>query len=230
MTLLFTLLEILFKNTIMYKITIDFEITKLTNSQSEATFDLVCNAFASGSELHKALNISTQEYREFLRPSFNSMLDEDLSLIAFDQQNEQILGCLIACDFCGHDSPDIQIPERFKPISALLRLLEKQYQEIRQFEPGQCMLIDLVVVSPAARELGVYKKLREAAHDMAKVAGFNAVIGEQSSAITQHFCVNRLGHAVMAEIEYASFEFAGAYPFAELEKPPSIQLVEFQIT
>ena len=65
---------------------------------------------------------------------------------------------------------------------------------------------------------------------MAKAAGFNTVIGELSSAATQHVCVNSLGQTVMAEIEYASFEFAGGYPFAEIVKPPSIQLVEFQIS
>ena len=98
---------------------VDYKISKTTGTQSEAVFKLVCSAFASGSELHKALNISTHEYRDFLRPSFDSILGEDLSLIALDQQNKQILGCLIACDFCGHVSSGTQIPERFKPISAL---------------------------------------------------------------------------------------------------------------
>ena len=204
-------------------------INKIFENQTEAAFELVCQAFSSGSEIHKALKITPTEYREFLRPSFSSMLAEKLSLIAFDQSNKQILGCLIACDFSGHNSQIDQVPDRFKPISALLNQLESKYQQIRQFKKGQCMLVDLVVVDPVARGLGIYYKLREAAHDMAKSNGFDTVIGELSSAATQHVCVNKLGHKVMAEIKFSRFQFDETLPFSRIENPSGIQLVEFQL-
>ena len=158
------------------------------------------------------------------------MLAEGLSLVAYNQQSEQVFGCLIACDFCEHGSKTKPIPHRFKPISALLLLLENNYQQIRQFKEGQCMLVDLVVVDPAARGSGIYYKLREAAHSMAKSKGFEFVIGELSSAATQHVCVNKLGHTVMAEIEFSRFRFEDNYPFAKINIPPGILLVEHQLS
>ena len=92
------------------------------------------------------------------------------------------------------------------------------------------MLVDLAVVKRQASGLGIYRQLREAAKQMAKIAGFKYVAGELSSPVTQHVCVNRMGHKVIAEIDYASFKYGGNYPFADINQPASIQLVEAELT
>ena len=207
----------------------DIEIVVLSQEKANEAFALVCDEFTNGSELHNALKITTDEYRDFLHDQFYRLIDQGLSLIMIDKAGGNMLGCLIAADFLGHETPASQIPARFKPLSALLKQLETEYLKIRKLEPGQCMLVDLAVVSRQARGLGIYRKLREAAHILAKKARFRFVVGELSSAATQHVCIDKMGHRVQAEIDYRAFEHDGGYPFAAIEQPTSIQLVEVEI-
>jgi hypothetical protein len=214
----------------MTKPEIDIKIVTLDQENSDAAFNLVCEEFANGSVLHKALGVTPETYREFLRDQFFLVIEQGLSLIAIDTANETILGCLVACDFLGHESPASQIPTCFKSMSALLNQLEGEYLKKHRLTKGNCMLVDLAVVSQQANGLGIYRKLRETAHHMATKVGFKYVVGELSSSATQYVCVKRMGHKVIVEIEYASFEYGGKYPFADIKQPASIQLVEYQIT
>ena len=81
-------------------------------------------------------------------------------------------------------------------------------------------------VSSLAAGQGVYQKLRNAAQNNAKELGYRFVVGELSSASTQHVVLNKLGHSKVAEVLFSSFEFAGSRPFASINEPESIVLAE----
>ena len=202
----------------------------LDQANAVAAFNLVCDEFANGSVLHKVLGVTPEVYRAYLRDQFFLVIEQNLSLIAINIDKGNILGCLIACDFLGHETPTAQIPARFKPLSALLHQLESEYLKKRSIDTGDCMLVDLAVVSRQASGLGIYQKLRDEAKELARVAGFRYLVGELSSAATQHVCVNRMGHSVITEVEYATFEYDGQFPFAQINQPTSIQLVELELT
>lgn len=94
---------------------------------------------------------------------------------------------------------------------------------------GQYLLVDMAVVSPEARGSGLYKRLRRSIHVLGKRQGFKGVVGELSSAETQHVCIRRFGHSAFEEIPYDSFRYQDEFPFASIATPRSIVLTVGQL-
>lgn len=191
----------------------------------------VCAEFLAGSVLHRALDISLPEYSHYMAEPICALLQQENSFVAIDEADQTVAGCILAGDFRPtetdqqvHDKP---VPEFARPINALLNSLEQQYESQRPLNSTQAtLLVDIAVVAPRARGQGLYTRLREAVHKRALQRGYTSVVGELSSVATQHLCVEKLGHRVICEIPYRSFEFDGQYPFASIKEPASIQLVE----
>lgn len=191
--------------------------------------DFVCSEFVSGSVLHHTLGVRLDEYTEYMRESIFSMIKEGFSYVAVDSGNNDICGCILAGDLTRTSADQAQIPQVLKPMKVLLDDLEQCYRNKRTVVEGSTVLVDVAVVSPRARGQGIYTQLRHAVHSIAREKGYSSVVGELSSVGTQYLCVEKLGHKILCEIEYETFEFANSYPFAGITQPPSIQLVEYQI-
>lgn len=205
------------------------QIKTMTKASSAEAFSLACKVFVESSVLHNAVKISLDEYRTYMHSAFEGMWAQGLSVVATDLATEKLIGCLVACDYASLPQGNVDTPKPLMPVNALLQELDKQYQRTRKIDSGQYMLVDMAVVTAEAQGLGLYKKLREHAHKLGRDAGFRYVLGELSSAATQHLCINRFGHKVLAEIDYASFEFDNSRPFAEIKEPASIVLVEGEL-
>ena len=91
----------------------------LDQTQAAAAFDLATEVFVAGSTLHRALGITLGEYRAYLRPSFQQMVAEGLSVVTIDEASGTLLGCLIATDFHSQLAHDTDAPPPFAPLAAL---------------------------------------------------------------------------------------------------------------
>jgi len=198
----------------------------MTNDYAPQAFTLACEVFVEASVLHTAVGISVEEYQRYMDASFKAMISQGLSLVAVDTDTNKVIGCLIACDYLTQGQATTTVPKKLKPVNAILANLDNLYRKNQRLQAGDCMLVDMAVVTPDARKLGIYSELRKAAHRLGREAGFTRVVGELSSAATQRLCVDRLNHKVCAEIEYASFEYEGQTPFSSISTPKSILLTE----
>jgi len=202
----------------------------LTEEHAREAFSLACEVFVKSSVLHASTDISVEEYRNYMSPSFQAMTDQGLSLVAVDTHKNELVGCLVACDYLTDGSELTDTPDSMKPINAILNDLDSIYRKKRpQLQYGQCMLVDIAAVSPASRGKGIYRLLRETAHQLGREKGFNYVVGELSSMATQRLCVDRFKHEIIAEIEYSTYEFMSRLPFSEIRTPQSILLVEGEL-
>ncbi len=204
-------------------------ILPLNENNAAEAFSLACKVFVDASVLHTATGVGIEEYQSYMKSSFMTMISQGLSLVAIDNCSNEIIACIVACDYHEQVHSTAIIPETLKPINAILQRLDDAYRAKRPLRSGQCMLIDMAVVSPSARGQQYYRILRESVHQIGLKAGYERVVGELSSAATQHLCINRFHHNVYAEIEYASFEFNGNKPFSAIKEPPSILLVEGEL-
>jgi len=201
------------------------------NRCKEATY-FVCSEFVSSSVLHTVLNISLDDYIDHMSSPILSLICEGMSFIAVDEATDEIIGCILAGEFNAVSSSDSnttapkRVPEFAKIIDSLLSSLTSCYQEKREVTSGSTVFVDIAVVSSAVRGQGIYTALRERVHGWARAHHYTHIIGELSSATTQYVCTEKLGHKVICEIPYKSFEYNGKYPFASIEEPKSIQLVE----
>ncbi|MDJ0613583.1 MAG: hypothetical protein QNJ29_07875 [Rhizobiaceae bacterium] len=201
-------------------------ISILSEEHMAPAFELATEVFVESSTLHQALGISLEEYRIYLRPSFEACVSEEFSIVATEPATGEVIGCLIATDFRQHLNAANTATGKFAPLAALTTELCRQYKSKRTIDPGDALLIDMGAVRPSTAGMGIYQKMRDAAQINAKEAGYKTVVGELSSASTQHVVLNKFGHAKLAEVKFAEFEIDGKFPFAKITEPNSIILVE----
>ncbi len=203
-------------------------VASITEATIEECFALATKTFIGGSTLHQALGIGLAEYTDYLWPSFKDMIALGYSLEARDGATGKLLGVMVTTDWKSISNPR-SVPKKFEPLIAIGDDLSAQYADYREVLKGDALLVDMGVVDPAARGLGVYKKLRQETHELAAKNGFRFVLGELSSAATQHVVCHNFGHNVVAEIDFNRFEFEGHFPFATIESPKSIVMTEGEI-
>lgn len=201
----------------------------LTPPYHQAAFDLVSEVFVSASTLHQALGINLEEYRPYLKAPFNEMASSGLSVVAIDTEADDVIGCLIACDFYHQIHATNSSNEKFAPLSALSKALCQTFIKERTPKVGDIAFLDMAALAPAYQGRGIYQNMRSFAHDHARAKGFKTVIGELSSAITQHFVLNKMKHTKLAEVSFQQFDYNGTKPFHSIKEPTSIILAEGQL-
>lgn len=205
------------------------EIVPIKDPYLPQAFALATEVFATQSTLHRALNVNLEAYRTYLAPSFDAMVAEKLSVVAVAPETQTVLGVMIATDFHHQFAPQSAAPDPFAPLQALTAELTRLYRRKYSITPGQVALVDMAAVATSANGHGLYRKMRTALHASAKHQGFEAVVGELSSAATQHVVLDRLGHQKIAEVTFASFEFEGKRPFETITDPARIILAQGQL-
>ena len=201
-----------------------FQIEPLTKERLDCAFALTTEVFAASSSLHAVLSVDLHLYQTSLRPAFEAMVQEGLSLVATDAKG-QMLGALIATDL--HATLRDPAPSGpYAQISALTQTLTQIYRAQRAFGPGEVLLVDMAAVHPDARGLGIYRALRQHLEDRLHKTHWHYVVGELSSVATQKLVLEKMGHRSAAEIAFDRFEWNGTRPFAYITSPPSIILAE----
>lgn len=203
------------------------QIMPVTAPYYDSVFDVATSVFATASNLHHALGISVDEYRFYLRVPFMAMLEEDLSLMVVDTAQDQVAAVAVGTDICSQTPSSVSDhPGKLAPVTALSAQLTAQYLAHRQPQPGQSALVDMAAVLPAYRKMGLYADLRRAFADHARARGFQYVVGELSSPVTQHVVVAQMEHDIVAKIAFADFTHAGQHPFQSITSPTHILLTE----
>ena len=143
------------------------KIRLLTSIDVEAAFLLATQVFVTGSTVHRVLGGSLEEYRAYLRPSFDAAAQQGLSVIAKAATGE-LLGCMIVVDFVESAQDTAEPHPIFGPVSALTTALSARYARYRTVEAGEVILVDMAAVSPEASGSGVYQKMRDAVGRIAR--------------------------------------------------------------
>jgi predicted GNAT superfamily acetyltransferase len=201
-----------------------FDVQRYDHALLEPVFDLATRVFIEGSTLHRALGTGVEEYRTYLRSEFESMVNEDHSVVALNNETGELSGCLIVTDFYHQALENTIHCSVFAPLRALTSELCQQYSHKTRFQQNEAILVDMAAVAEHARGNGVYQQMRLHAHQMARGKGFKRVVGELTSVTTQNFVLDKLGHEKMAEVMFGDFQFEGKYPFASINVPKSIIL------
>jgi len=207
------------------------EISLLNREYSQQALDLISDEFCSYSVLHSSQNILPSDYRNYLEVDWFDYAfgSECISLAAHDCDSGIVVGCLIAIPW-SHDSADTEsLQVKQQPIACLLRDLENMYLVTECCDISDVLLVDLAVVRNSSRRRGIYAKMRNELHRVAKTRGYSKVVGALSSAETQSFCIEKMQHKLIAQIPYASFTYKNRFPFESIKHPESIVLVEYSL-
>lgn len=199
------------------------QINLLTADLYELALKLAVDVFLRGSVLHKIAGLEKDSYLNCLRPAFVENAKQNMSVVALDEQGN-VIGCVIACDFTKQGA--VLSHKNLRPMQALFSELETQYLKHRPVSHGTSVLIDMACVHPDHLKGGIYTRMRNAVHDLARQQGFTYVIGELSSVATQRLVVEKMGHKVIVSVAFSDFQFEGLTPFQTIHNPKAIVLTE----
>lgn len=201
----------------------DWHIQAMDDSTSDGLLSFVADHFTQASPLHNAVNITPAELTIQLQSHWHEYSHSAAVAPLLAITDEQIIGCIIPAPFPTRFSTNC--PDKQKPIASLLQSLETQYLSKHAPIPDS-LLVDIAAVDRRASGQGIYQILRTELHIRTKAAGYSAIYGALSSATTQHVCINKLHQRVVSEVRYSDFMLNNKRPFASIQNPPSIQLVE----
>lgn len=191
----------------------------MVEEQHQSAFELATSVFVQNSQMHRALKVTLSEYQLYLRPAFDDLISEGLSIGAVEAKSNRLIGCMIVGDYSNQLTSRKTVETRFDPLVAVTEKLRSSFGGRNKVEPGQIALIDMGAVLPGCGGKGIYKTLRNKVHEVARQQGFIQIAGELSSAATQHVVINLLGHQPMARLSFREYEFAGTWPFASIDEP-----------
>ena len=202
-------------------------LKQIDSSIAEDAFLFASAVFATRSNLHRAINIEIDVYRDYLKASYQQAIDQGLSIVAVDESEKDICGVLIAKDIIASDKTTrvLQV-KKLLPITKLSQKLDEIYFAQRQITFGDAVLVDMAAVSQHHGGLDIYRDMRLKAHTMAAQKGFKFVIGQLSSQRTQKIVLSELGHRNCGEIAFSQFTCDGRRPFASIKNPKSIIISE----
>ena len=202
-------------------------LKQIDSSIAEDAFLFASAVFATRSNLHRAINIEIDVYRDYLKASYQQAIDQGLSIVAVDESEKDICGVLIAKDIIASDkSTRVLQVKKLLPITKLSQKLDEIYFAQRQITFGDAVLVDMAAVSQHHGGLDIYRDMRLKAHTMAAQKGFKFVIGQLSSQRTQKIVLSELGHRNCGEIAFSQFTCDGRRPFASIKNPKSIIISE----
>ncbi len=130
------------------------------------------------------------------------------------------IGLLVGEDLVADamtDPPPGMTPEERKAFPSMMALFEAIRQPLadRTLREGECFRVAAVGVVAGHEGRGVAARLLEAALERARDMGFRHAMAECTGPASRR-CHERCGFRSLLAVEYASFEYEGQRPFADL--------------
>lgn len=206
----------------------NIRVELLSDKTLEGAIHCVSRAFIKNEPMAAHLNITMDEFLVFANAFYPSLIEPQLSFVAVDEGNGQVVGIRVSEDYHQEEEPP-EIPglsPKFYPLFTLLDQLGETFKGMRQVKPGQYVHMFMVAVDDGYQRRGVAPKMNSAFFKHVKARGFTHAVTEPTGLISQHILRNKFGFSVLHELAYADFEFDGEKPFADLEGHPSAMLME----
>jgi ribosomal protein S18 acetylase RimI-like enzyme len=198
-------------------------IVPLGQSDLEQTIECVSRNFTQET-MSKALGINRNSYMPFAEIVCQKAIEEQLSLVAKDEESEDIIGFSILED-CVAEFPDLDgIDPQFIPIMNLLGELGDWHKSNYQVQSGDILHLFMTGVDEQYRRQGIASQLLEATISQAKSNNYNSVIAECTGAITQNI-TTKYGFKAIKEIDYKSYIYNGELVFKDINETRSCKLM-----
>ena len=194
-------------------------------------FDSAClctaQCFTKAEPLTIAQKITIEEHLEFCRVFVKKAMNEGLSVVAVDDETNEVIGVRISEDL-GTPVPEEadHLSEKFNPIFTLLDGLDERYKEEHNTQPGEVVHMFMIGVKKAYRNKSVAPNMNRCAFKIWKDLGYTKAVTEATGAISQHILLNKFHFTARYTVEYKDWEFEGKKVFAGLDPHISCILMD----
>lgn len=187
----------------------------------------VAEAFSHYEPITIALDISSNEWMEFIKFLGLKAQKDELTIVARDLETEQVIGAMIADDFASElPLGKERLSDKFTSIFKLLDDLDSPYKLGKRISIGEYLHLFIIAVAHQYKEKKVAQNLIEICMENGMRKGYRTAVTEATGAISQHIFRNRFGFIDRFEIPYKIYTQKGRKIFESIEGHTGIILMD----
>ena len=187
---------------------------------------MTAEAFARYEPITTALSIPSEDFIDFVKLRWTKAEQEELTVIARNQDTNQIIGAMVADDFALEPPEEIRhLGDNFGPVWAILDDLDSQYKQGRILPKGEYLHLLLLAVDHRQTGKNVAKNLLQTCLENGAGKVYRTGVAEATGLVSQHIC-RKFGFVDRFEIPYKTFTFQGKRVFESIEGHRSIILMD----
>jgi ribosomal protein S18 acetylase RimI-like enzyme len=178
---------------------------------------MVADAFARYEPMTITQNFSLEELVEFIKLRGPKAAQEELTVLARDQETGQVVGALLTDDFASAPPEGIEhLSEKLGPTWALLDALDTQYKQGKNLRVGDSLHLLMIAVTHQHTGSKVAQNLIQACLENGIRKGYKAAVTEATGVVSQHI-FRKCGFVDRIEISYKTFTYHGKRVFATIK-------------
>ncbi len=199
---------------------------------SEANLDgavrCVSATFTAEEPMARHLGITLADFEVFARAYYRQLMPQHLSLVAVDEERNQVIGVRVSEDYAKMDEGLVieGLTPKFNPLFALLDQLGDFFRAQREVTPGKYAHMSMVAVADGYTRRGIAPSMYRYFLEIVQGRGFSYAVTEPTGVISQHILLNKFGFQELHRIDYRDFSFDGDYPFSGLRGHQCAMLLE----
>jgi hypothetical protein len=183
-------------------------------------------AFARYEPVTSALGIPSEDFADFVRLLGPKAVQEELTVIARNQETNQIIGAMITDDFATEPPKEIWcLGDNFEPVWTILDELDTQYKQGRSLPKGQYLHFFLLAVDHRQTGKNVARNLVQTCLENGVRKGYKTGVVEATGIVSQHI-FRQFGFVDCYEVPYKTFTFQGNRVFESIEGHHGIILMD----
>ncbi|MCL7421867.1 MAG: hypothetical protein M8364_13275 [Methylobacter sp.] len=202
---------------------VQYELVDISEFDNMAM--MAAEAFTRYEPISSALNISSEDFADFIRLLEPKLVREQLTVIARNQETQQIIGAMISDDFAIEPPKEIlHLSDNFEPVWSVLDELDSQRLG-RILPEGEYLHFFLLAVDHRQTGRKIAKNLVRTCMENGVGKGYKTGVVEASGVVSQHI-FRKLGFVDRFEILYKTFMFQGNRIFDSIEEQHGIILMD----
>jgi hypothetical protein len=182
------------------------------------TAHMVAEAFNRYEPMSVAQGIPAKEFEDFIKLLGPKAQQEELTVLARDQETGQVIGAMITDDFASEPPESMEhLGGAFEPVFALLGELNEQYKRRRSLRLGEYLHLFLIAVNHKHNGRNVAHNLIQSCLENGIRKGYHTAVTEATGVISQHIFRDKFGFVDRLEIPYKTFVYQGRRVFESIE-------------
>jgi hypothetical protein len=187
---------------------------------------MAAEAFTRYEPVISSLGISLEDFADFVRLLGPKVGQEELTVIARNQDTNQIIGAMVTDDFAIEPPEEMRcLGNNFEPMWAVLDELDTQYKQGRILPKGEYLHLFLLAVDHRQSGKNVARNLVQICLENGVMKGYKTGIVEATGVVSQHI-FRKFGFLDRFEAPYQTFTFQGRQVFESIKDHHGLILMD----
>eukprot|EP01117_Protostelium_nocturnum_P006271 TRINITY_DN2262_c0_g1_i1.p1 TRINITY_DN2262_c0_g1~~TRINITY_DN2262_c0_g1_i1.p1 ORF type:complete len:238 (+),score=61.00 TRINITY_DN2262_c0_g1_i1:264-977(+) len=207
-----------------------FVVKKLTPNYVSKSVDCISRSFSKSNDpFTRSLKLSPTQWGVMAQMFVQRAAHNDMSLIAYDQETDQVDGVIINEDWKTAPPSDYHELIDWRPVRAMFNDLHIRFKSTQpRIEAGKIIHpLYFTCVRPENRGAGIASELWTRSLDLARERNYTDIVCEASAPSSVNLC-KKLGFREVVSIKYQDFLFEGKFVFEELNNTEFSKMSLFQ--